>query len=79
MRKTLVMTAMLLMSAMWLAAQAAPRHPSPVDGAGVTLPGGLVYWDLKVGTGAPAAKGRKVTVHYTGWLLEDGTKFDSSL
>ncbi len=44
----------------------------------MTLPSGLVYWDLKVGTGAVAAKGSKVKVNYTGWLLEEGTKFDSS-
>jgi len=77
MRKALVVT-VLLMTAMWLMAQAAPQHPSSVDGAGVSLPSGLVYWDLKVGTGATAAKGKKVTVHYTGWLLEEGSKFDSS-
>ncbi|MEO5667754.1 MAG: FKBP-type peptidyl-prolyl cis-trans isomerase [Bdellovibrionota bacterium] len=34
--------------------------------------------DLKLGTGAAAAAGQSVTVHYTGWLL-DGTKFDSSV
>jgi len=77
MRKTFVV-AVLLMTAMWMTAQQAPQHPSSVDGAGVTLPSGLVYWDLKVGTGAKASKGQKVSVHYTGWLLEQGTKFDSS-
>ena len=30
-----------------------------------------------MGTGAAAAAGQHVTVHYTGWLT-DGTKFDSS-
>jgi FKBP-type peptidyl-prolyl cis-trans isomerase len=33
--------------------------------------------DLKEGTGAAAAAGDAVDVHYTGWLT-DGTKFDSS-
>ena len=33
--------------------------------------------NTKVGTGAEAAAGKQVTVHYTGWLT-DGTKFDSS-
>ena len=77
MRKAILMT-MLLTTAMWLTAQAAPQHPSSVDGAGVTLPNGLAYWDLTVGTGKTAVKGSKVKVHYTGWLLEQGTKFDSS-
>ena len=34
--------------------------------------------DIEVGSGAVAAKGKEITVHYTGWL-QDGTKFDSSL
>ena len=33
--------------------------------------------DTTVGTGAEAAPGRRVRVHYTGTLM-DGTKFDSS-
>ena len=33
--------------------------------------------DLVVGNGAAAAKGQRVTVHYTGWLT-NGSKFDSS-
>lgn len=41
----------------------------------------LIIEDLIVGTGAAATSGQKVTVHYTGWLMEGGkasTKFDSS-
>ena len=45
--------------------------------ASVTTPSGLVYEELTVGAGAEAASGKKVTVHYTGWLT-NGTKFDSS-
>ena len=37
----------------------------------------LQITDLVVGTGAEAATGQVVSVHYTGWLA-DGTKFDSS-
>jgi peptidylprolyl isomerase len=44
----------------------------------VTTPSGLAYQDAKVGTGASPVKGKMVTVHYTGWLV-NGTKFDSSV
>ena len=43
----------------------------------VTTPSGLRYEDLVVGTGATAAAGKQVSVHYTG-TLESGKKFDSS-
>jgi FKBP-type peptidyl-prolyl cis-trans isomerase len=33
--------------------------------------------ELSVGTGHEALAGKRVHVHYTGWLM-DGTKFDSS-
>jgi FKBP-type peptidyl-prolyl cis-trans isomerase FkpA len=42
---------------------------------------GLVIEDLATGSGATAETGHSVTVHYTGWLMEDGRagrKFDSS-
>jgi FKBP-type peptidyl-prolyl cis-trans isomerase FkpA len=39
---------------------------------------GLKYEDLNLGTGDLAIVGNRVSVHYTGWLLE-GDKFDSSL
>src|SRR5690348_8685462 len=57
------------------AAQGAPSKMSE-------LPSGLKYTDTTVGTGAVATKGHKVSVHYTGWLYNNGAKgakFDSSL
>ena len=46
-----------------------------------TTPSGLQYEDTTTGTGAEASAGQSVTVHYTGWLYENGragAKFDSS-
>jgi FKBP-type peptidyl-prolyl cis-trans isomerase FkpA len=46
-----------------------------------STPSGLEYEDTVIGTGAIATKGQSVTVHYTGWLFNDGVqgaKFDSS-
>lgn len=42
---------------------------------------GLQYEDTVTGTGATAVAGKQVTVHYTGWLYQNGqqgAKFDSS-
>ena len=44
----------------------------------VTTDSGLIYINLKEGSGPSPAPTDKVEVHYTGWLL-DGTKFDSSV
>jgi peptidylprolyl isomerase len=44
----------------------------------VKTPSGLQYEDLVPGSGDSPKQGKKVTVHYTGWLT-DGTKFDSSV
>ncbi|MEY4345164.1 MAG: hypothetical protein RL032_996 [Pseudomonadota bacterium] len=46
-----------------------------------TTESGLQYIDTIEGDGAVATKGQSVTVHYTGWLYNDGVqgnKFDSS-
>lgn len=46
-----------------------------------TLPSGIQYEDHVVGTGDHPKTGQMVTVHYTGWLDnngEKGKKFDSS-
>jgi FKBP-type peptidyl-prolyl cis-trans isomerase FkpA len=42
-----------------------------------TTASGLVIEELALGSGDTAVAGKKVSVHYTGWL-SDGTKFDSS-
>ncbi len=47
----------------------------------ITTPSGLQYEDTAAGEGATAQAGQHVTVHYTGWLYQDGVqgaKFDSS-
>jgi peptidylprolyl isomerase len=48
------------------------------SGKMVKTPSGLQYEDMVAGSGASPAPGKKVTVHYTGWLT-DGKKFDSSV
>src|ERR1700747_1976945 len=48
----------------------------------IEIPNGLKYTDTKTGNGATAAPGSKVSVHYTGWLYNNGAKgakFDSSV
>lgn len=45
----------------------------------VTLPSGLMYYDIVEGEGAaPPSPETQVTVHYSGWL-NNGEEFDSSL
>jgi FKBP-type peptidyl-prolyl cis-trans isomerase FkpA len=47
----------------------------------MTTPSGLQYIDTVVGSGPTASAGQEVSVHYTGWLFNDGVqggKFDSS-
>lgn len=50
----------------------------PTTATSHSLPGGLQYKDLKVGTGAAAKAGDTISMQYTGYLT-NGTKFDSSL
>ena len=63
-------------------APAAATTPPATSGSSaqeVTMPSGLKYQDLTVGSGTEAVAGKKVSVHYTGWLQSDNTKFDSSV
>jgi FKBP-type peptidyl-prolyl cis-trans isomerase FkpA len=58
------------------------EHAVAAEGQVIEMPDGLKYTDNKVGDGATATSGTKVSVHYTGWLWKDGAKgakFDSSL
>jgi FKBP-type peptidyl-prolyl cis-trans isomerase len=73
-------------AALVLASLTAPPVASTAPAQGAPkmseLPSGLKYTDTTVGTGAQATAGHKVTVHYTGWLYNNGAKgnkFDSSL
>jgi peptidylprolyl isomerase len=51
--------------------------PMKVNGQPTTTSSGLQYWDIVAGSGATAAPGNMVKVHYTGFLT-NGEKFDSS-
>ena len=49
--------------------------------ASTTTPSGLKIEEVVEGSGAAAAAGQQVSVHYTGWLTDGvikGRKFDSS-
>lgn len=56
-----------------------PDSPPPVDAEPTVTESGLQIIDIELGDGATAEPGANVSVHYTGWLEEDGSKFDSSL
>jgi FKBP-type peptidyl-prolyl cis-trans isomerase len=79
-------TIVLALTVMFVVAQSATKKsttpntnaPTKVTGDGVRTPSGLVYWEIRVGTGAVAKEGSHVRVHYTGWLT-NGKKFDSSV
>jgi FKBP-type peptidyl-prolyl cis-trans isomerase FkpA len=43
-----------------------------------TTPSGLIIEELVLGDGTEAVSGKRVSVHYTGWLT-NGSKFDSSV
>lgn len=56
-----------------------PATPTDVDEADYEeTDSGLKYYVLEEGSGDEVKEGEPVTVNYTGWLAEDGTKFDSS-
>ena len=61
----------LALSAVFVLAQSATKKvatantnaPAKVTGNGVRTPSGLVYWDIRVGTGDVAKEGSHVRVH----------------
>ncbi|MBI2774459.1 FKBP-type peptidyl-prolyl cis-trans isomerase [Candidatus Dependentiae bacterium] len=58
------------------------QHEGNMQMSRTKTPSGLEYEIIKEGTGASPVTGKKVTVHYTGWLDDNGkpgTKFDSSV
>ena len=60
----------------------APVGRSDAANQVIEMPDGLKYTDTKTGDGATAKAGNKVSVHYTGWLSNNGAKgkkFDSSV
>lgn len=61
-----------------LCALACTKEPKPwAPQPPVTLEGGVVIQTMREGEGTGATKGRKVSIHFTGKLL-DGGVFDSS-
>src|SRR4030088_2616304 len=73
-----VFTVFALTAPSWLS----PAMAQGAQGKMSELPSGLKYTDSKVGDGAAATAGHKVSVDYTGWLDNNGEKsrkFDSSL
>jgi FKBP-type peptidyl-prolyl cis-trans isomerase FkpA len=80
MLKTVFLFAFVALAATAVFAQGKPNNSAPtkVSGDGTKTADGLQYWDIKVGTGATAAKGQTAKVHYTGWFT-NGKKFDSSV
>ncbi len=80
MRKMCILSLILFLSVAPLPAQKQTQAsgPTKVTGKPVTTADGLQYWDIKTGAGATAVSGKKVKVHYTGWLTS-GKKFDSSV
>ena len=60
----------------------APDGRSDAANQVIEMPDGLKYTDTKTGDGNTAKAGNKVSVHYTGWLSDNGAKgkkFDSSV
>jgi FKBP-type peptidyl-prolyl cis-trans isomerase FkpA len=78
-KNILILIAMLSCTSLSYAIELVNEEKSKMQDKGITE---LIIIDNKVGDGREAEKGLTVTVHYTGWLYENGektTKFDSSV
>jgi FKBP-type peptidyl-prolyl cis-trans isomerase len=78
--KTLALVSALLLGAVGLTSCNKKSSAGGASAPGAAAPqgGSLLIEDVKIGEGTVAAKGKTVSVHYTG-VLTNGTKFDSSL
>ena len=78
-KKIFILIAMMSFTSLSFAIEIVNQEKDKMQEKGITE---LIITDNKVGDGREAEKGLTVTVHYTGWLYEDGektTKFDSSV
>ena len=78
-KNILILITMLCCTSLSNAIELVNKEKSKMQDKGIT---DLIITDNKVGDGREAEKGLTVTVHYTGWLYENGektTKFDSSV
>lgn len=79
----IALTSLLLICSVALVAEpkkppAPASKPTPVTGNPTRTVTGLEYWDIQVGDGVVADRGKIVFVHYTGWLV-NGKQFDTSI
>jgi len=74
--RSLLIFSVLTVSAACSVAESPEEHNRKVAEMSASVTS-LQIEDTKVGSGTEAQPGQRVTVHYTGTLL-DGTKFDSS-
>ena len=78
-KKIFILIAMMTFTSLSFAIEIVNKEKDKMQEKGITE---LIITDNKVGDGREAEKGLTVTVHYTGWLYENGektTKFDSSV
>jgi len=70
-KKILILITMLCCTSLSNAIELVNEEKSKMQDKGIT---DLIITDNKVGDGREAEKGPTVTVHYTGWLYENGEK-----